>query len=268
MLFRLQAALDARTDPDFLIIARTDSRAVEGFDAAIVRAKAYRDLGVDAIFFEQPQSVDELRRVGEELRGTVLVANMVERSKTPLLPAHELLALGFQIILFANAALYLGSYAIKKGLAVLRHAGTTESLLHQMLTFEERQHLVGLRQADEAERDLVAHDARDRTSVTLEHTMARNVSCSAASQNEIATPLSAVCLMTAILGPKPVRRRARSLWRTISSTHAAGARLNGVDADQMIQGGAACPGLAGGAAGGRGRRRWRRHPGTMLLMVR
>jgi 2-methylisocitrate lyase-like PEP mutase family enzyme len=156
MLFRLQAALDARTDPDFLIIARTDSRAVEGFDAAIARAKAYRNLGADAIFFEQPQSVDELRRVGEELRGTVLVANMVERSKTPLLPAHELLALGFQIILFANAALYLGAYAIKKGLAVLREAGTTESLLDQMLTFQERQELVGLRQADDAERDLVA----------------------------------------------------------------------------------------------------------------
>ncbi len=64
MLFRLQAALDARTDPDFLIIARTHSRAVEGMDSALRRAKAYRDLGADAIFFEQPQSVDELRRVG------------------------------------------------------------------------------------------------------------------------------------------------------------------------------------------------------------
>jgi 2-methylisocitrate lyase-like PEP mutase family enzyme len=155
MLFRLQAALDARTDPDFLIIARTDSRAVEGLDAALRRAKAYLELGVDAIFVEQPQSVEELRRVGEELHGAVLVANMVERSKTPLLPENVLLSLGFQIILYANAALYLGSYAIRKGLAVLRQAGTTEALLDQMLTFEERQELVGLRQADEYERDLV-----------------------------------------------------------------------------------------------------------------
>jgi 2-methylisocitrate lyase-like PEP mutase family enzyme len=159
MLLRLQAALDARTDPDFLIIARTDSRAVEGLDAAIARVKAYRDLGVDAIFVEQPRSVDELRRIGEELKGTVLVANMVERSKTPLLPADALRALGFQIILYANAALYLGSYAIKKGLAVLRQAGTTETLLDQMLTFEERQELVGLRQADEYERDLLSRVA-------------------------------------------------------------------------------------------------------------
>ena len=156
MLYRLQAALDARTNPDFLIIARTDSRAVEGFDAAMARAKAYLSVGVDSIFFEQPRSVDELRRVGEELSGTVLVANMVERSKTPLLPEEQLRAMGFQIILFANAALYLGSYAVRKGLAVLRKEGTTESLLDEMLTFEERQDLIGLRDADAYESDLVA----------------------------------------------------------------------------------------------------------------
>lgn len=155
MLFRLQAALDARTDPDFLIIARTDSRAGEGLDAAIARAKAYLAIGADAIFVEQPRSVEELRRVGNEFRGTVLVANMVERSKTPLLPAEELSSMGYQIILYANAALYLGAYAIKQGLAVLREAGTTQSLLDRMLTFQERQALVGLEQADAYERDLV-----------------------------------------------------------------------------------------------------------------
>lgn len=155
MLFRLQAALDARTDPDFLIIARTDSRAVEGFGAAIARARAYLELGADAIFVEQPRSVEELRRIGEEFRGTPLVANMVERSNTPLLPADELGEMGFNIILFANAALYLGSYAIRQGLAVLRETGTTQSLLDRMLTFQERQALVGLEEADAYERELV-----------------------------------------------------------------------------------------------------------------
>jgi len=155
MLYRLQAALDARTDPDFLIIARTDARAVEGFDAAMARAKAYLSLGVDAIFFEQPRSADELRRVGEELPGTVLVANMVERSKTPLLPSAELERMGFRIILFANAALYLGAFAIRHGLSVLRETGTTESLLDRMMTFEERQTLIGLGTADAYERDLI-----------------------------------------------------------------------------------------------------------------
>jgi len=155
MLFRLQAALDARTDPDFLIIARTDARAPEGFEAALDRARAYLEIGADAIFIEQPRSVEELRRIGEAFRGTPLVANMVERSKTPLLPERELLAMGFNIILYANAALYLGSYAIRNGLAVLRKEGTTQSLLDVMTTFQERQALVGLDRADAYERDLV-----------------------------------------------------------------------------------------------------------------
>lgn len=156
MHYRLQAALDARTDPDFLIIARTDARAVEGFEAALERARGYLELGADAVFFEQPRSVDELRKVGAAFRGKVLVANMVERSRTPLLPERELLDMGFQIILYANAALYLGAYAIRHGLKVLREKGTTESLLDQMLSFDERQQLIGLAQADAYERDLVA----------------------------------------------------------------------------------------------------------------
>ena len=155
MLFRLQAALDARTDPDFLIIARTDARAPEGFEAALARAKAYLALGVDAIFVEQPRDLEELRRIGAEFRGTPLVANMIERSKTPLLPEAELRAMGFNIILYANAALYLGSFAIRQGLAVLREKGTTESLLDRMLSFQERQALVGLEKTDAYERDLV-----------------------------------------------------------------------------------------------------------------
>ncbi|MGE0314308.1 MAG: oxaloacetate decarboxylase [Lautropia sp.] len=156
MLYRLQAALDARTDPDFLIIARTDARAPEGFEAALDRARAYREIGADAIFVEQPRSVEELRRVGEAFRGTPLVANMIERSKTPLLPESDLLAMGFNIILYANAALYLGAFAIREGLAVLRERRTTESLLDRMLSFDERQALIGLAQADAYERDLVA----------------------------------------------------------------------------------------------------------------
>ena len=156
MLYRLQAALDARTDPDFLIIARTDARGPEGFERALERAHAYRELGADAIFVEAPSSVEELRRVGEAFPDTPLVANMIERSRTPLLPEAELKAMGYSIILYANAALYLGAFAIRQGLAVLRDQGTTESLLDRMLSFSERQALIGLPQADAYERDLVA----------------------------------------------------------------------------------------------------------------
>jgi 2-methylisocitrate lyase-like PEP mutase family enzyme len=155
MHYRLQAALDARSDPDFLIIARTDARAPEGFEAAMDRARSYLELGADAIFFEQPRSVEELQKVGAAFKGTPLVANMVERSHTPLLPEHELKAMGFNIILYANAALYLGAYAIRHGLSVLRKEGTTQSLMGQMLSFEERQKLIGLDKADAYERSLV-----------------------------------------------------------------------------------------------------------------
>ena len=163
MLYRVAAALDARSDPDFVIIARTDARAVEGFEAALTRAKAYRDIGADAIFFEAPASVEELRRIGEELRDTILVANMVENGKTPLLPADELGRLGFGLIIYANSALRLGSFAIREGLKVLRERGTTESLLDRMLSFDERQKIVGLAEADAYERELVAR-VKERSS--------------------------------------------------------------------------------------------------------
>ena len=81
---------------------------------------------------------------------------MVERSKTPLLPEKQLLEMGFQIILYANAALYLGAYAIRQGLSVLRRERTTANLLDQMLSFAERQQLIGLAKTDDYERDLVS----------------------------------------------------------------------------------------------------------------
>ena len=161
MLYRLQAALDARTDPNFVIIARTDARGPEGLESALARAHAYREIGADMVFVEAPNSIEELQRISKEFKGTPLVANMIERSRTPLVPEKELLAMGFNVILYANAALYLGSFAIKQGLEVLRKEGTTESMLDRMTSFQERQKLVGLDKLDAAERDLVARvDAR------------------------------------------------------------------------------------------------------------
>jgi 2-methylisocitrate lyase-like PEP mutase family enzyme len=156
MLIRLQAALDARRDPNFLIIARTDARTIEGLDAALARARAYRDLGVDGIFVEAPQDVAELKRVGAELAGTLLVANMVEGGKTPLLPAAELGAMGYGLILYANATLRLAARAVQDGLRVLYDTGTTASILDRMLSWPERQRLVRLDAHDEYERSLKA----------------------------------------------------------------------------------------------------------------
>ena len=104
MVGKIRAALEARTDPDLVIIARTDSRAVEGFDAAIRRAHAYEDAGADMLFVEAPQSIEEMRVITSSFR-VPLVANMVEGGATPILPDAELGELGYKVVLHAGSLL-------------------------------------------------------------------------------------------------------------------------------------------------------------------
>ncbi len=155
MLVRLDAALDARRDPTFVVVARTDARAVEGLDAAIERARRYADAGADALFVEALTSVDEFRVVGEELRGIPLIANMVEGGKSPLLGADELGALGYRVVLHANLALRLGAFAIRDGLAVLREKRSSEPLLDRILPWADRQSIVGLDDVQAMERRIL-----------------------------------------------------------------------------------------------------------------
>src|SRR5947209_4805499 len=118
MVRKLKAAVDARVDADFLIIARTDARAVEVLDAALERVAAYREAGADLLFIEAPQSVDELRRIPREVPGNH-ICNIVFGGKTPMLPARELGRMGFSGILYANAALQSAMLAMKKTLTHL-----------------------------------------------------------------------------------------------------------------------------------------------------
>ncbi|MCB2106782.1 MAG: isocitrate lyase/PEP mutase family protein, partial [Rhodobacteraceae bacterium] len=93
MVGKIKAALDARNDPDTVIVARTDAIAVEGFDAALARAQAYAAAGADMLFVEAPRDDAQMKRLGQEFAGkTPLLANMVEGGKTPLKPASELAA--------------------------------------------------------------------------------------------------------------------------------------------------------------------------------
>jgi 2-methylisocitrate lyase-like PEP mutase family enzyme len=163
MVLRLHAALDARADSDFMIIARTDARGVEGFDRAIERAKAYAHTGVDAIFIEALESADEFRRAGEALAGVPLIANMVEGGRSPLIPSAELGQMGYRIVLHANLALRVGAFAITRALQELREEGTSAGLLDTMLPWDERQDLVGLDQVIETENRLLR-----MTSATLD----------------------------------------------------------------------------------------------------
>jgi 2,3-dimethylmalate lyase len=149
MLQKLAAATDARSD-DLVIIARTDARQTDGFAEAVDRACAYRDAGADMIFVEAPQSVDELRRL-PGLVGAPLVANMVEGGKTPLVGAAELQSMGYRAVLFANAALRTAAKAVWTAMRTLRATGSTESLLDNMISWDERQRLIRLPEMQELE---------------------------------------------------------------------------------------------------------------------
>ncbi|MBI4507528.1 MAG: oxaloacetate decarboxylase [Chloroflexi bacterium] len=151
MVKKLEAAVAARTDADFVIVARTDARAINGMDDAIARAKAYRAAGADMIFLEAPQSVEELRRVPREVDAP-LWANMVEGGKTPLLPASELEAMGYKLVIHANSLMRVAAKAVQDALAVLKRDGWTKNLLDRMISWEERQRIVGLPAYEELER--------------------------------------------------------------------------------------------------------------------
>jgi len=143
MVERIIAATEARRDPRFVIVARTDAAAVEGLDAALGRARLYARAGADALFVEAPRTREELAIIGREL-DLPLVANMVEGGKTPLLSADELGALGYRLVLYANTTLRMSMSAVARGFdALLRDRGTA-SLLGDMATWEERQGAVDL----------------------------------------------------------------------------------------------------------------------------
>jgi 2-methylisocitrate lyase-like PEP mutase family enzyme len=142
MVAKLHAALDARGNDSLLIIARTDARQMLGFEAALERAELYREAGADVIFVEAPESRDELAEIGRRLDGPLLV-NVVEGGVTPQLPADEFGALGFSIVLYANAALRGAVHGMRVVLEHLRRTGSTLGAVEQMIGWEQRQELVG-----------------------------------------------------------------------------------------------------------------------------
>jgi 2-methylisocitrate lyase-like PEP mutase family enzyme len=149
MIQRIYAAQEARSGPDgILIIARTDARAPLGFDEAIDRARRYGEAGADIVFFEAPQTTEELARVGSELAEFRLMANMVEFGKTPLLPAAELGDLGFSLIIYPGAITRTVVPAVRALLAELAATGTTARLLDNMASFQEVNDMLGLADAN------------------------------------------------------------------------------------------------------------------------
>jgi carboxyvinyl-carboxyphosphonate phosphorylmutase len=120
---KIRAASEYRTDPEFVIIARTDARAVTGLDDAIDRANRYAEAGADVIFVEAPQSREEIDRVVREVKAPLL-ANMVQGGRTPALPTSELERLGFKIVIFPAVCMAAAVPAIERALALLKERGT------------------------------------------------------------------------------------------------------------------------------------------------
>ncbi|MFL6475879.1 MAG: oxaloacetate decarboxylase [Nitrososphaera sp.] len=133
---KLKAALEARHSKEFIIVARTDARAPIGLDEAIERGKAYRKAGADVIFVEAPRSVEELKKVADEIDAP-LVANMIEDGVTPNLPATELLKLGYRVAVFPLSALYCATFAMRQVLTELRNTGATRDARSMMVTFKD-----------------------------------------------------------------------------------------------------------------------------------
>lgn len=150
MLSKIKAAADARRDPDFLIIGRTDARAVEGFDAAIERAQRFAEAGADILFVEAIVDEDEVRKVPQRLPQPLLI-NIVVGGKTPAVPAVELGRQGYSLVLYANAALQGAVLGMQRALGTLMRDGKLDEDPALLAPFLERQRLVGKPLYDELE---------------------------------------------------------------------------------------------------------------------
>ena len=140
---KLSAAIDARENKDFIIVARTDARATEGLDEAIERGKQNKKTGADAVFVEAPRSIDEMKKIGKEINAP-LVANMIEGGATPLSSAESLSKMGFNIILYPLSVLYANTFATMNILTELKKSGNTSKYKQKVVNFDQFNDLVEL----------------------------------------------------------------------------------------------------------------------------
>ena len=143
MVQKLRAAVDAREDEDFVLIARTDARTVRGFDDAVERAHAYRDAGADVVFFEAPESREELAEAAERIDAPLL-ANMTEGGRTPMLSADELEALGYDVALFPATGFKAMCKALQDVYGEIVATGTQVDVMDRLVTWEGRNAITGL----------------------------------------------------------------------------------------------------------------------------
>jgi 2,3-dimethylmalate lyase len=140
---KIRAAADARTDPDFVLIARTDAVAVEGFEAALERAARYREAGADMLFIEAPNA-EQLPKIAPRFKGVPLLYNMATSGKTPFLAKPEIERLGFKLIIYPNWMMLAAIKAASEVLETLKREGSIASLAPLVPSFKEFFDLVGM----------------------------------------------------------------------------------------------------------------------------
>jgi carboxyvinyl-carboxyphosphonate phosphorylmutase len=155
-IMKLKAAVEAREDKDFIIVARTDARAPLGLDEAIQRGRAYHKAGADVIFIEAPRSIEELKRIAKEINAP-LVANMIEEGLTPNLPSKDLLKMGYRIVVFPLSGLYAATFAIKQVFLELKNSGATQQARKMMVTFKDFNKFVDLHTYAALEKRYASH---------------------------------------------------------------------------------------------------------------
>ena len=151
MVAKIKAAVAAREGGDIAIIARTDARAVAGFAEGLERVQAYHAAGADIIFFEAPESTEEIKEVAAKCKAPLL-ANMVEKGKTPMIPGDELEKLGYKIAIYPVSTLYAATKNVMDVLAALKRDDTTATLGDSLVSFPEFNDLVGVNAHRELEK--------------------------------------------------------------------------------------------------------------------
>ena len=159
MAQKVRAAVDARTDPDFVIIARTDARAVEGLDSALDRARRYRDAGADVLFIEALVSEAEIEAAAAAFPDVPLLFNWAEGGKTPPVSLDRLTELGYRIVIFPIGTLLAATAAMRRILKEIAAAGTPAALLAELPTFGEFTDFIGLPEVRGIEQRYIARES-------------------------------------------------------------------------------------------------------------
>ncbi len=166
MVGKIKAATSARTNPDFIIIARTDAKSVEGLKGAVERAKRYRDAGADVIFPEALETPEEFSLFSKAIPGVPLLANMTEFGKTPYLSVEEFKQLGYKIVIFPVSTMRIAMKAVEEFLQELKRKGTQKGSLPKMQTRKELYDLIEYSQFTARENEFLLQGGVDPLSPT------------------------------------------------------------------------------------------------------